>query len=175
MKRNGPRPVGELIDRALPQLRERLLEIRIRRAWSALVGADLARRARPGTLAGGTLDVVVDNSPWLHELTLRGPDLARAVRGRFPEVASLRFTLGTVPAGDDDDGDVPTSRATRRPPLTETDRRDIDRAVATIPDPALAAAARRLMTRARPYRRDATASLAGETPARRAEQRFSSR
>ena len=73
MKSRAPRAVGELLVSALPQLEERLLVQRMRRAWGALVGDDLARRAQPQALVKGCLTIVVDNSPWLHELTLRTP------------------------------------------------------------------------------------------------------
>jgi hypothetical protein len=140
-----PRPVGDLILDAIPQLGERLLEARVGAAWPALVGADVARRARPGRVVRGVLEVTVDNSPWLSELTLRGPDLTRTVHARFPDIAALRFVLGPLPAAD-----APfTGAPSRRPaPVSEADARDIAAAVAAIPDPTLAGAVRRVMTRA---------------------------
>jgi hypothetical protein len=168
MRYDAPKAIGDLIDGALPQLRDRLLEMRIRSAWSALVGSDVARRARPGAIAGRTLEVTVDNSPWLHELTLRSAEVTRAVSTHFPEVTALRFVLGTLAH---DDRAVPTDREPRSRRLTDDDRRDIDGAVAHIPDPTLAAAARRLMTRARRFapepapRGAGTSSRAGTGPA----------
>jgi hypothetical protein len=146
MKHHAPRAVGELIDTALPQLRERLLGVRVARAWAGLVGPDMARRARPRGVVAGTLEVVVDNSPWLHELTLRGPDVTRLIRASFPELTALRFVLGSMVH---DERDTVTERAPRLRALTDDERRDIDDAVRTIADPTLATAARRLMTRAR--------------------------
>lgn len=166
MKHHAPRAVGDLIDTALPQLRERLLGVRVARAWAGLVGADVARRARPRAVAAGTLEVAVDNSPWLHELTLRAPDVTRVVRASFPEITALRFVLGSVPP---DERDARTARAPRLRALTDDERRDIEDAVRTIADPTLATAARRLMTRARRSMRVSETGRAGKSPVSAAE------
>jgi predicted nucleic acid-binding Zn ribbon protein len=83
---------------AVPELRDRLVEDRVRRSWSAIVGADGARRAQPHALTNGCLHVVVDNSPWLQELTLRTGELTARLGERFETVRSLRFTLGRLDA-----------------------------------------------------------------------------
>jgi hypothetical protein len=132
---------------ALPQLEDRLLVQRLRRAWIALVGADMARRARPQALVNGCLLVVVDNSPWLHELTLRAPDLAVRLGAEYPAVRSVRFSLGAPPVEEPTPAARPAPRPSR---LTDDDRRAIDAAAAAISDPALAAGARRLLARAWP-------------------------
>src|SRR5205085_1481960 len=110
MKSRAPRAVGELLVSALPQLEERLLVQRMRRAWGALVGDDLARRAQPQALVKGCLTIVVDNSPWLHELTLRTPELTARLHAQFPTVQSLRFSLGAAAAA----GPAPSPGARRR-------------------------------------------------------------
>ena len=146
MRVGAPRPVADLLVSAIPQLGDRLAEHHIRRAWSALVGADVARRAKPQGLVEGCLTVIVDNSPWLHELTLRADELTARLRARFPAVRALRFTLGTLEEAG------PSAAPRRRPrssaPLGAADLRAIDEAISPIPDPALAAAARRLLTKA---------------------------
>src|SRR5262245_15426985 len=145
MDMRPPRLVADLILSAVPDLRDRLLEHRIRRAWSDVVGADAARRAQPRSFAEGCLTVVVDNSPWLHELTLRGEELTRRLNERFDAVRSLRFVAGRIEP-------APTARADRErtAPLDAGARREIDQAASAIPDPTLADAARRLMSKAWP-------------------------
>ncbi|HTO13394.1 MAG TPA: DUF721 domain-containing protein [Candidatus Binatia bacterium] len=147
MKSGPPRAVGELLVSALPQLEDRLLVQRMRRSWSAVVGPDLARRAQPQALVNGCLTIVVDNSPWLHELTLRAADLTARLRAEFPAVQALRFSLGAAAA---EEATAEARPAPRRPRLTEDDTRAIDAAAAAISDPALAAGARRLLARAWP-------------------------
>ena len=94
MRVGAPRAVADLLVTAVPELQDRLAEYHVRRAWPALVGADVARRAQPQALVGGCLAVVVDNSPWLHELTLRAEELTARLHERVPAVRALRFTLG---------------------------------------------------------------------------------
>jgi predicted nucleic acid-binding Zn ribbon protein len=139
--------VGELLVTAVPQLEDRLLVERLRRSWRALVGPDAARRSRPQALVTGCLHVVVDNSPWLSELTLLAPDLTARLGAECPAIRSLRFSLGAPPAEERTPAARPASRAAR---LSDDDRRAIDAAAAAISDPALAATARRLLARAWP-------------------------
>jgi hypothetical protein len=141
-----PRAVADVLAAAVPQIAERLPEYRIRTAWRTLVGVDVARRTRPESLANGCLHVVVDNSPWLHELTLRAAELTDRLHAQFETVRSIRFTLGTLQA----EPSPPAERRERRPPaLGDDDRRDIEAAASAISDPALADVARRLLTTAR--------------------------
>src|SRR2546425_3964079 len=98
MSPRAPRAISELIVGALPGLRERFVEDGIRRCWAAVVGADVARRARPQRLAHGVLEIAVDNSPRPHELTLRAPDLTVKLRAPFSAVAPPRLLPPTLAA-----------------------------------------------------------------------------
>ena len=77
---------------AVPELGDRLAVLRLRGAWSSFVGADGARRSRPESVTNGCLHVVVDNSPWLAELTLRSRDLTTRIGARFASVHPLPGT-----------------------------------------------------------------------------------
>ena len=89
--------VGDVLVAALPELADRMLEETIRKEWRLTAGEELARRSRPAELRAGTLTVVVDNSPWLQELTMRSELLLRALRARYgTAVGALRFALGEV-------------------------------------------------------------------------------
>lgn len=145
MRVRAPRAVADLLVSALPALRDPLLEQRIARAWVGLVGPDVARRARPGSFFDGCLQITVDNSPWLHELTLRAPELRERLRAEFGEVRSVRVVLDTLPP---DPPPVRRSGEARAVPLSAGEVREIEAATSAIPDPTLAAAARRLMTKA---------------------------
>lgn len=130
----------------MPGLRDRLDEVRIRSAWNGLVGDDAARRARPSGLTNGCLHVVVDNSPWLQELTLRSGELTRRITARFDTIRTLRFTLGQLDPSSEA-GAPAEGRGSRT--LTADDVREIDETVAPIRDPDVRAAARRLLGTAR--------------------------
>ena len=145
-----PRAVSALIPDALPQLSDRLAELQIRRGWASIVGPDVARRTQPVALAVGCLTVAVDNSPWLHELTLRVEELTTRVAAGFPSVRSLRFVAGAVPSATA----APRRREQRHPaPLSADDVHDIEAATSAITDSTLADAARRLLTTARRFPR----------------------
>src|SRR5438034_1573540 len=126
MNPRAPRAISELIVNALPELRERLVEEGIRRSWPAVVGAEGARRSRPQRLTNGLLEIAVDNSPWLHELTLRAPDLTTRLRAQFAAITSLRFVLTPVAQ---DAASVSPSTERRRRALPPEEKRDIDAAV----------------------------------------------
>ena len=146
MRFRPPRAIADLLPIAVLNLGDRLLEQRIRRAWPALLGADAARRTQPQALANGCLSVCVDNSPWLHELTLRAEELTRRVHARFPEVRALRFVLGALePAEASPTAWTPKVSTV---PLDAAARSAIDEATSVIHDPTLAAAARRLLAKA---------------------------
>src|SRR3989442_3098185 len=138
-----PRAVADLLLTAVPDSRDRPLDYRIRGAWRGVVGPDAARRAQPRPFADGCLTVAVHNSPWLHELTLRGEELTRRLSERFNAVRSLRFVSGRIEAepAARTGGGLPA-------PLDARALREIDEATGAIPDPAVAAAARRLLTKA---------------------------
>jgi len=109
----------------------------------------VARRTQPGRLEAGCLTITVDNSPWLHELTLRQGELASRLGQHVPEIRSLRFVMGTVAS------DAPARRAPapRPPRLTADEAREIDHTVSIIRDEEVASAARRLLTTARRFAR----------------------
>jgi hypothetical protein len=131
---------------AVPGLRDRMLQEIIRRSWGRIVGPEFAHRSQPGGLNMGALDVIVDNSPSLQEMTLRSSELLAAVQachGR--SVSSLRFRLGIVsPTPGPAVARRGRSEPTRLAP-EEADR--IDRAVAPVADPALAGSLRQLLTK----------------------------
>jgi len=142
----APRAVGDILSDALPQLAERLSEMRLSRSWEAAVGTALARRSRPGPVVDGCLTVVVDNSPWLHELSLRQRELLASIQRECPTVRALRLTIGPVSTPGVDPA---AAAAARGGPLSDHDRNEIEEATAIISDVALADAARRLLMRAR--------------------------
>jgi hypothetical protein len=132
---------------AVPALRDRLDEVRVRGTWRTLVGPDAARRSCPHALTGGCLHVVVDNSPWLQELTLRSGELTARIHAQFDSIRALRFTLGRVEDRAADASASPARGASR--PLSPDDVGEIEAAVAPIRDPEARAVARRLLGRAR--------------------------
>jgi hypothetical protein len=162
----SPVRVGTLLTAAVPALAERMLEEAIRREWSETVGPDAARRSRPRTLRQGTLEVGVDNSPWLQELTLRSEAIVAALRKRHGSaVIGVRFALGSS-SGDAEGIPAPPSEGTRAPRrrLNAEEARLVDAAAARLPDPALASSLKRLLTKDLLARGGRPASAVSEQP-----------
>ena len=162
----SPVRVGKLLTAAVPALAERMLEETIRREWSQTVGPEAARRTRPGALRQGTLEVSVDNSPWLQELTLRSAAIAAALRKRHgPAVTGVRFALGSGP-GDAGVAALPAREGAGAPRrrLKAEEVRLVDAAAGRLHDPALASTLKRLLTKDLLARGGRRAPVASEQP-----------
>ncbi len=145
-ERSSPVRVRDLLVAAVPELGDHLLEDAIRKEWSRLVGPELGRRSRPGQLKAGALDVTVDNSPVLHEMTLRSEELVAALQTRFGStVTSLRLAIGVVPARPDAPSTRPRPATEERLSREETSK--VEEMIASLPDPMLAGPLRRLLTK----------------------------
>jgi len=144
-ERRNPVPVRDVLVAAVPELRDRFAEETLRGDWTRLVGAELGRRSHPERLKGDILEVIVDNSPCLQELKLRAQAVLSAVRTRFPSVAALKFTLGTLPSRT-----AVGPRSARPQPkstLTPEDLHVVEAMATTLSDPILAGGLRRLLTK----------------------------
>ena len=166
--RGGRNPVrvGNLLTAAVPALAERMLEEAIRREWAQTAGPEAARRSRPGALRQGTVEVSVDNSPWLQELTLRSAAIVAALRKRHGStVIGVRFALGSG-RGDADVSVEPARAGTEAPRrrLTVEEARLVDAAAGQVPDPVLASSLKRLLTKDFLARGERPAPAASDQP-----------
>ena len=140
-----PLRVRDLLLAAVPGLRDRMLEETIRSGWADIAGPEIARRSRPGELRAGVLTVLVDNSPWLQEVTLRASEILAGIRARHGSaVTSVRCALGTLPAPRQT---VAHHRPPPADPLSAEEERAVDAIIAPVSDPVLAASMRRLVTK----------------------------
>lgn len=140
-----PLRVRDLLVAAVPGLRDRMLEETIRSDWAEIAGPEIARRSRPGELRAGVLTVLVDNSPWLQEVTLRSTEILAGLRARHGSaVTSVRCALGTLPTPRQT---VTHDRPRPADPLSAEEERVVDTIIAPVTDPVLAASVRRLVTK----------------------------
>jgi hypothetical protein len=147
MRVSAPIAVANILPAAVPQLADRLVEHAIRREWRSLVGPEIARRAEPRTLAGGCLQIIVDNSPWCQEITLRAPDIVAALARRFgPSV--VRSVRATVAALEPDRPSEPRPDTPATAGVSEAAMRAIEEALAPLTDDELARSVRRLLVKA---------------------------
>ena len=93
---------------------------------------------------------MVDNSPWLQEITLRAADIVAALAREFgPEtVRALRVTLGRLEP-DPAPAASPEAHPGRR--VSDEERRAIEAALAPITDRALGESLRRLLVKTRQF------------------------
>ncbi|HUG38653.1 MAG TPA: DUF721 domain-containing protein [Candidatus Limnocylindrales bacterium] len=159
MRTNAPRSsarrVRDLLTAAVPGLSDHMLEHRIQQEWRQLLPPTLARRSRAGTLERGTLEVRVENSPWLHELTMRSGEVLAALTGRYgaAAVTGLRFVLDPSRVDAAAPSPAPPPKAVARPRLHPDEAREIETMTSALPDAELAHVLRRLITKDRLARR----------------------
>lgn len=120
----------------------RLKEYRVLGAWDRAVGAVIAEHARPATIRGGKLTVIVDSSAWMQQLTLLRPEIIaklNSVLGR-PAVEAITLRIGEI--------ERPARQEADRRPLPELDaseRKRVDEQVAGISDEGVRESLRHLM------------------------------
>jgi predicted nucleic acid-binding Zn ribbon protein len=90
--------MGDLVPRLMKQLglEDRYWEQALLNDWVAIVGEQVARRARPGRVQNQTLYVFVTNSAWLSELSRYGQkQMLENLQKRFgsDKIKSLRIQM----------------------------------------------------------------------------------
>jgi hypothetical protein len=163
--RSGRSPVrvGNLLVKAVPALAERLLEEAIRREWLQTIGPEAARRSRPLALRQSILEISVDNSPWLQELTLRSAAIAATLRERHGSaVSGVRFVLATTTPGAAASEPRHSRTGVSSRQLSAEEARQVDDAAARLADHGLATSFRRLLTKDLLARGERRASAASE-------------
>jgi predicted nucleic acid-binding Zn ribbon protein len=98
-KKRAPQPIGEVLSRLLA--RRGYAQVQIAQEWVALwrqAAGELAGRSRPGKFNRGVLEVIVQDSATLQELTFQQRALLAAVERIAPQfkVTKLRFKVGEV-------------------------------------------------------------------------------
>ncbi len=171
---HSPVRVGTLLTSAVPALAERMLEETIRREWETTVGPEAARRSRPQSLRQSTLEVAVDNSPWLQELTLRGAIIAATLAKRHgPAITAVRFVMGMnrggmnrgmAPGGVDRSEEGRTRRVAAPRRLTDEEQSLVEAAAQRVADPEVASSIRHLLTKDLLARGERRAPAASEQP-----------
>jgi hypothetical protein len=66
--------------------------------WQEIVGSQFANCSRPANLRQGVLEIVVNNSTVLQELTFRKKELLEQMRDQLPEqrITALRLRVGVI-------------------------------------------------------------------------------
>jgi hypothetical protein len=126
----------------------KLEEYRLIQAWPDIVGPPIAAHTLPAEVRAKTLWVVVDSSPWLHQLTLLKPVLIEKLAryGGRSVIHDVRFRIGEVPLAK-----RPQRTEAPPPALSPADAALLENVLAPLTDPDLKASARRLFARTLPH------------------------
>ena len=98
-KAGGAVHVGRILTGLLKQFRPEAEQgmLRIWRVWDRVVGADIARNARPAAFKGSILLVHVTSSTWLHHLQYLKKDLLVRLNEDLGQtiVGDIKFKIGS--------------------------------------------------------------------------------
>lgn len=80
--------------------------VRLRAAWSEIVGPLLSSKTAPGRLKNGVLTVLVANHAWAQELQLKKPFLLERANASLGTgtVSDIRFSVAPLPEEETPDG-----------------------------------------------------------------------
>ena len=93
--REGPRPVGQGMDRVLKHLNAPTAEVvqSVFTDWTRLVGEVIGEHTRPAKIENGTLFLEVDNAAWASEMEWMSEDILRRVSERADTVEINRIKV----------------------------------------------------------------------------------
>lgn len=145
MARKNVERISSTIERLLAArgLASRLKEYRVLGRWDRAVGAVIARHARPQTIRGKRLAVVVDSSAWMQQLSLLKPEIIEKLNRALGEeaVETITLRIGEI--------DLPAAPGREpRPPdasLDAAEQRKVEEYVAVIADPEVRESFRRMI------------------------------
>jgi predicted nucleic acid-binding Zn ribbon protein len=113
-------------------MQSRLSEYRIFSQWERTMGQGIARHARPISLRGSKLILVVDSPAWMQQLSLMKPEIRQKLNAGLgrESVREITLRLGEVAAPDREEPLEERSRAT----LTSEERERIEQSIHAIGD-----------------------------------------
>jgi hypothetical protein len=123
-------------------LEGRLHEYRIFASWDRTVGPAIARHARPRTLRGRKLALIVDSPAWMQQLTLMKPEIVEKLNRALGRetITDITMRLGEIEPADQPEADAAPVGAE----LSAEERETIEQHVQDIEDPVIRDAIRRV-------------------------------
>jgi predicted nucleic acid-binding Zn ribbon protein len=123
-------------------LESRLSEYHVFGQWEKAVGQVIARHARPVSIRGKKLTLVVDSPAWMQQLSLLKPEIAEKLNRNLGKelVKEIKLTLGEVAAAGKPADTRPSSVS-----LDQRERVTIEQYAGEVHDPDIRDAIRRVM------------------------------
>lgn len=137
-RKTPPARIGSILTGSFSSLdlKKRLREYRIKKAWAEIVGENISKKARPARLRGKTLHVTVTSSPWMSELRFLKHDIISKINETLGEggegdkgtVTEIVFKTGEV------EEPPPSPQRKKQRPITREEKLFIERTVSRIKD-----------------------------------------
>lgn len=142
--------VDSILSASFPNLSiaAKLKEYKLIKAWKECVGPNIARRAMPTRLIGGTLHCAVSSSPWMTELNYQKREIIERLNRTLGEsvVKEMILKVGqVVQVGPP----APLPLPSIRRKLTVEEMKEIEEATKGIKDKGLKDVLKRIMEKAR--------------------------
>ena len=97
-KKTKPVVIKELLNQFFQERKEagKTLESRIIDEWQIIMPENAAEHTKPITIRNKTLIIMVSNSAWLHQLTLKKDEILKNIKNIFnsEEIINIRFKIG---------------------------------------------------------------------------------
>ena len=92
MRRRGPRPLADALDRVTAELAPATLLAEVQRAWETAAGPAFAAQSEPVAERAGTVTVACASAVWAQELDLLSEQVVERLNAelRRPAVKGLR-------------------------------------------------------------------------------------
>lgn len=131
----------------------RLLEHRLQRQWTAIVGQHVATHTQPEAIRFKKLYVIVDSSVWVQQLAFLKPSLIESVNSAagHPIVADIVLRVGEIRTEAQAEGNEPSSRLAKAEPvhsLSPESLAEVSRHAQAVEDPGIRAHLTEVMARA---------------------------
>ncbi len=141
-----PEPLGSVLRSSFAgtTLGERLKDLAIWQHWEQVVGAAIARRARPVRLAGGVLTVAVGSAPWMQQLSFMKADLVTRLNSCLGEERVREIVLKSARVVEEDGAGEEVASPVSRP-LSQEDQAWIEQQTSEVADSDLQRQLRALM------------------------------
>ena len=101
MSKTQEKQLGDILKDVIKDLKDKkdlITEEEVRGVWGKAVGKKAAKHTKPISLRKATLNVMVDGSSWLYELTMEKKVILKKLEGKLrgKKIKEIRFRIGAI-------------------------------------------------------------------------------